>query len=140
MKFCEVLAEPGWAYGGRYAKNADRVRNFDTLQPMLAAKLKQKERKHWVDLFAAAGVPAGPINVVPEVFDDPQVRHRGMRIDLPHPLSGTVPQVASPMRFKRAPLAYDRAPPLLGEHTAEILRELGIDDAEANALKAGGVI
>ena len=140
VKFCAVLGEPELASDERYAKNAARVRNLDTLRPLIAAKLKQNDRKHWVAALDAAGVPAGPINLIPEVFDDPQVRHRSMRIDLPHPLSGTVPQVASPMRFKLAPLRHEHAPPLLGEHTLEILREFGIDGAEVEALRASGAI
>ncbi len=78
-------------------------------------------------------MPCGPINTVPQVFEEEQVRHRGMLADIAHPLAGTVPQVVSPMRFTDAPLTFERAPPLLGEHTAEILRELGIEDARQGA-------
>jgi crotonobetainyl-CoA:carnitine CoA-transferase CaiB-like acyl-CoA transferase len=77
-------------------------------------------------LLEAAGVPCSPINTVPEVFAEPQVRHRRMLRELPHPAAGQVPQVVSPLNFANASLAFDRAPPLLGEHTDEILRELGL--------------
>ena len=139
-KLCEVLGLPQLARDERYAKNAARVRNLETLLAIIAAKFKEQDRKHWVDALDAAGVPCGPINAIPEVFADPQVEHRRMRIDLPHPLAGRVPLVASPMRFTEAPLAHDRPPPLLGEHTAEVLRELGIDDAELDLLRASGVV
>ena len=139
-KLCEVLGLPELARDERFAKNAARVRNLAALLPTIAAKFKEQDRKRWVDALDAAGVPCGPINSIPEVFADPQVEHRRMRIDLTHPLAGTVPLVASPMRFTEAPLAHDRPPPLLGEHTIEILRELGIDDGELDRLRASGVV
>ena len=139
-KLCEVMGKPELARDERFAKNAARVRNLDALLALVGDTLKQKPRKHWVDALDAAGVPCGPINSIPEVFEDPQVKHRGMRIDVPHPLAGTVPLVASPMRFREAPLKHERPPPLLGEHSAEILRELGIGDAEIEQLRADGVV
>ena len=139
-RLCEVLGQPALAQDERFAKNAARVRNLEILRPLIAGLLKEHDRSHWVAALDAAGVPAGPINAIPEVFEDPQVKHRGMRVDIPHPLAGTVPQVASPMRFAAAPLAHDRAPPLLGEHTAAILAELGIDAAEIAALRERGAV
>jgi crotonobetainyl-CoA:carnitine CoA-transferase CaiB-like acyl-CoA transferase len=94
----------------------------------------------WAALLDKAGVPCSPINTVPEVFADEQVKHRGMLIDVPHPTAGSVPQIRSPMRFANASLAFDRAPPLLGQHTTEVLTELGFsaDDIAACAL-AGAI-
>jgi crotonobetainyl-CoA:carnitine CoA-transferase CaiB-like acyl-CoA transferase len=103
------------------------------LTPLIAEILLQRDTADWIARLEAAGVPCGPINTVPNVFEDEQVRHRGMLADIAHPLSGTVPQVVSPMRFRDAPLEFERAPPLLGEHTAEILRELGITDTRQGA-------
>src|SRR5499426_1114686 len=128
-KCCEVLGRPDWATDERFAKNAGRVRNLAVLRPLIAEILLTRDTADWIARLEAAGVPCGPINTVPQVFEEDQVRHRGMLADIAHPLAGTVPQVVSPMRFTDAPLAFERAPPLLGEHTAEILRELGIEDA-----------
>ena len=124
---CEVLGRPQWASDERFAENAARVRNRAILTPMIAEILLGRDAADWTPRFKAAGVPCGPINTVAKVFEDDQVRHRGMLLEIAHPLAGTVPQVASPMRFSDAPLVFERAPPLLGEHTAEILRELGIE-------------
>jgi crotonobetainyl-CoA:carnitine CoA-transferase CaiB-like acyl-CoA transferase len=133
-KCCEVLERPEWAGDDRFARNAGRVRNRLVLTPLIAEILLKRDTADWIARFEAAGVPCGPINTVPQVFQDEQVRHRGMLADIPHPLAGTVPQVVSPMRFTDAPLAFERAPPLLGEHTAEILRELGIENARQGAV------
>jgi crotonobetainyl-CoA:carnitine CoA-transferase CaiB-like acyl-CoA transferase len=132
-RFCDVLERPDLARDERFKTNAGRVRNNATLTPVLAEILAGREREHWVQACARAGVPCGPINTVPEVFADAQIKHRGMLIEIAHAVAGAVPQVASPMRFANAPLVYERAPPLLGEHTEEILRELGWTSASARA-------
>lgn len=130
-RFAEAVGRPEWAEDPRYATNVERVRNLDVLHPMICELLAARPLAHWLEAFGARDVPCGPINTVPMVFADPQVRHREMLRELPHPLAGTVPQVVSPMRFANAPLAFDRPPPLLGQHTAEILAELGPDAGEA---------
>jgi crotonobetainyl-CoA:carnitine CoA-transferase CaiB-like acyl-CoA transferase len=140
MRFCEVVGSPELAADERFAKNAGRVRNLTALRPMLDARLRQKTRKEWVSALDVAGVPAGPINTIPEVFDDPQVKFRGMVSDSPHPLSGTVPQVGSPMRFGETRGPQARPPPLLGEHNLEVYREMEFSDEKLAALKRLGVI
>lgn len=139
-KLCEVIGHPEWSADERFATNAARVRNNAALTPLLNEAFARFDQAGLTQRLEAAGVPCAPINTVPQVFDDPQIRHREMLRHLPHPLSGTVPQVVSPLRFADAPLRFDRAPPTLGQHTAEILAELGLDDAARDGLAARGVL
>ena len=140
-KFCAIAGTPEWAADPRFAKNVDRVRNRAVLVPMVAAAILARPQRAWLEALEAAGVPCGPINTLDQVFADPQVAARGMRFALPHPLAGTVPQVGSPLRFSATPVAYDLPPPLLGEHTAAVLRErLALSDAAIADLAARGVI
>jgi formyl-CoA transferase len=140
-KFCAVAGRPEWALDPRFARNADRVRHRDTLVPLVAAVVRTRGQREWLDALEGEGVPCGPINRLDQVFADPQVVARGIRRDLPHARAGTVPQVVAPVRFSATPLEYDAPPPLLGEHTAAVLREaLGYDEAALAALAARGVI
>ena len=140
-KLCSVLGKPEWARDPRYAKNADRVRNRDVLVPLIAEEMRGRTQRAWLDALEPLGVPCGPINKLDQVFADPQVKARGMHIELAHPLAGKVPQVASPIRMSSTPPGFERPPPLLGEHTAEVLRERLALRADAIAdLAARGVI
>jgi crotonobetainyl-CoA:carnitine CoA-transferase CaiB-like acyl-CoA transferase len=139
-KMCQALNRPELATDPHYIKNADRVRNKDVLLPLIEEIFKQWTRADLVAAMDAVGVPCGPINSIDEVFEIPQVKHRGMRMDLPHPTSGTVPSVANPMKFREAPIEYRNAPPLLGADSDAILRELGLDDAEIAKLREQGVV
>jgi crotonobetainyl-CoA:carnitine CoA-transferase CaiB-like acyl-CoA transferase len=99
------------------------------LDPLLRGEFAKRSRAELVAALETVGVPCSPINTIPEVFAEPQVQHRRMLRELPHPTGGRVPQVVSPLNFTNASLAFDRAPPLLGEHTEEVLRELGLAKA-----------
>ena len=140
VKLCQVLGEPGLATDERFATNPARVRNLPALTARLNGLFAPRPASEVVAALEAAGVPCGPINTVPEMFADPQVRHRAMLRQVPHPRAGTAPQVVSPMRFAANPLAFDDPPPMLGQHTADILRELGIPDADAAKLSDQGVV
>jgi crotonobetainyl-CoA:carnitine CoA-transferase CaiB-like acyl-CoA transferase len=139
-KFCEVAGAPHLATDARFARNAERVRHRTTLVPMLAALMKARTRSDWLAALEAAKVPSGPINDLADVFADPHVQAREMTVQLPHPLAGQVKLVASPMKLSGSPVQYRRPPPLLGEHTAEVLGEFGIDDTELAALRQAGVV
>ena len=140
IKFCVALDLANLALDERFIKNASRVRNLAVLRPLIAARLVEEDRAYWVAKLDEAGVPAGPINSISEVFQEPQVKHRNMLVNIEHPLSGTVPSVGSPMRFQQAPLVHDRAPPLLGEHSDDILHSIGFNDARIAQLRQNGVV
>jgi len=139
-KFCEVAGKPEWVADERFATNGARVRNRDTLLPLMVALFRARPMQEWATLLDEAGVPCSPINSIPQVFEDEQVRHRKMLIELPHPTAGSVPQIRSPMRFHEAPLAFDRAPPLLGQHTAEVLEGLGFGEERIAQWMRDGII
>lgn len=138
---CAVLGRPGWADDPRFATNAARVAHRAELVPLLAAELRRRPAREWLDALARETVPCAPVNTLDQVFDDPQVRARDLRIDLPHPLGGTVPMVGSPLKLSATPVEYRAAPPLLGADTRAVLREhLDLGDAQVDALAAQGVI
>ena len=139
-KFCEVAGRGDLATDPRFVRNADRVRHRAVLVPMLEELVRQRSAAWWLESLDAAKVPCGPINDIAQALADPQVAARGMRIDLPHPLAGHVPLVANPIHLSRTPPAYTSAPPLLGQHTEDVLRELKIGPTEIAALRAAGVV
>ncbi|OLU18887.1 CoA transferase [Pseudomonas sp. PA1(2017)] len=140
-KFCEVAGHPEWGADPRFASNGQRVAHRAELIPLIRQATVFRTTAQWVGLLEAAGVPCGPVNDLQQVFADPQVIARGLRLDLPHPLAGNTPQVASPLRLSASPVEYRQAPPLLGEHTERVLGEvLRLDAEQIQALRDQGVI
>ncbi len=139
-KFCAV-AGLDIALEPRFLDNKSRLANRDALVAIIAQAMKAKTTAEWMAALEAQSVPCGPINTIDQVFADPQVVHRGLRLDLPHAAAGTVPQVANPIRYSRTPLAYRHGPPVLGEHTDTVLsQDLGLDAGRIADLKQKGVI
>jgi crotonobetainyl-CoA:carnitine CoA-transferase CaiB-like acyl-CoA transferase len=140
-RLCQVLEAPELAEDDRFVDNPGRVQNRGELVPRIAAILETRTSADWLEALEDVGVPAGPINSIDQVFADPQVQHREMQIELDHPVAGALPLVGSPINLSRTPVAYDRPPPGLGEHTDEVLRErLGLSDDELASLRAAKVI
>ncbi len=140
-KFCEAAGCAGLPKDPRFSTNAERVKNRVEITRLLNEVFEQRTTKEWVKLLDDAGVANGPINTIKEVFEEPQVIARGMKFELPHAAAGKVTLVASPMKFSGTPLKHDMPPPVVGQHTDEILRTvLKKTDAEIAALKASGAV
>ncbi|HUN67376.1 MAG TPA: CaiB/BaiF CoA-transferase family protein [Burkholderiales bacterium] len=140
-KFCDVAGCPGLAQDPRFATNGKRVENRAEITRLIQEIFARKTTAEWLELLEAAGVPNGPINDIAQVFEEPQVRARGVKIELDHAAAGKLPLVASPMRFSGTPLEYRLAPPLLGEHTDQVLTGLlKLTAADIAKLRADGVL
>ena len=139
-RFCEIAGHGEWAADERFATNSARVKHRSELLPLLRQATVMKTTAAWIALLENAAVPCGPINDLTGVFADPQVLHRGLKVEMPHAAGGSAPQVANPIRFSATPIDYRRAPPLLGHDTEAVLRELGRSDETIAALRAAGVV
>jgi crotonobetainyl-CoA:carnitine CoA-transferase CaiB-like acyl-CoA transferase len=140
-RLCEVLGRPDLADDARFATNAARVENREVLVPILAGILAEGSAAHWLSRLDAAGIPCGPINSIDKVFADPQMRHRGMAASVPDASGRDVPTVGSPLTMTETPATLRTAPPALGEHTAQVLRDvLGYDAATIDRLQVDGVV
>jgi crotonobetainyl-CoA:carnitine CoA-transferase CaiB-like acyl-CoA transferase len=140
-RFAACAGRPELTEDERFRTNAGRVHHRATLIPIVRALMAERTTAEWLALLEPAGVPCGPVNGLQAAFADPQIQARGMVAQLPHALASEVPTVASPMRFSRTGIEYDRAPPTLGEHTEAILREvLGSSEDEIAQWRSHGVI
>lgn len=140
-KFCAVAGRPELASDARYTRNQDRVRNRGELVPLLEGILKTRTKADWLAALEAAKVPCGAINNLAEVFADAHVQERGMITEWPHPLKDGLRLVSSPMKLSATPVRTDLPPPLLGQHTNEVLRDLlDYPDEKLSELKEGNVI
>ncbi|MCF8149985.1 MAG: CoA transferase [Burkholderiaceae bacterium] len=139
-RFCDIAGHADWARDERFATNAARVRNRLELLPLLRQATVMKTTAEWIALLEKSAVPCGPINDLAGVFADPQVRHRGLRVDMPHAAGGSAPQVGNPIRFSATPVDYRHAPPVLGQDTDAILGELGRSAEDIAVLRAAGVV
>ncbi|MGB8339674.1 MAG: CaiB/BaiF CoA-transferase family protein [Burkholderiales bacterium] len=140
-KFCDIAQATEIKNDPRFATNSQRVKHRDVLVPLLEKIIRQRKRDDWLAALEAAGVPCGPINDMQHVFDNPQVKHRNVRVDAPHPLSGTAPMVANPIKFSETPIEYHHSAPTLGQHTEVILRTLlDMRDDEIQALRDNNII
>lgn len=140
-KFCAVAGAAGLAEDPRFARNADRVRNRTELIPILRRLTMERTAAEWIAELETAGVPCGPVNDLEQVFADPQVLARKMRITLPHPSSGTVDLIGSPINLEKTPVSYRAAPPLVGADTADVLtRHLGLATETLEDLAGRGIL
>jgi len=148
QRFCAAAGQPQWATDARYASNTLRVKHRTDLIPAMEAVTRTRTTAEWVALLEDKAVPCGPINTVAQAFDDPQVKARGLAVTLPRWKAGEeagdgvehITGVASPLRLSATPPVLRNAPPALGQHTDEVLGELGLDAARIAQLRAAGVL
>ena len=142
-RFCEAVGQPEWATDPRFTKNTARVQHRDVLIPAMIAVTRTRTTVDWIALLETKAVPCGPINDMRQAFDDAQVKARGLRVDLPRDAGdgiASIAGVASPLRLSANPPVLRNAPPALGQHTDELLGELGLSAADIGALRAAGTI
>lgn len=139
-RFCTLIGAEELVKDERFTTNAARIEHRDSLIPILAEKLRVKTSKHWLNLLNENGIPCGPINDLAGLFDEEQVQARDMLTETDHPTAGTIPLVGSPLKLSRTPVQVDRHPPLAGEHTEEILAEMGWSVRDIQQMKNQKVI
>ncbi|HET7578316.1 MAG TPA: CaiB/BaiF CoA-transferase family protein [Bacillales bacterium] len=139
-RYCIVIGMEKLAEDERFKTNPKRLEHRETLIPMLEEAMKTKTSKEWLSLFNEKGIPCGPINNMAQLFNEEQVKAREMLVEVDHTTAGKIPLVGSPLKFSRTPVEIDRHPPLAGEHTEEVLHELGMTEQEIQDLKNNHII
>ncbi len=140
-KFAEVAGHREWSVDARFTKNADRVKNRVEIEALVAAAVKQQTTAWWIDKLRGVGVPCGAVNGVKAALADPQSVARNMVIEMAHPTAGMLQTLGFPVKLGGTPLSARQPPPLLGEHSANVLAtELGMDEAVIAKLRADGII
>ncbi|HEX2580351.1 MAG TPA: CaiB/BaiF CoA-transferase family protein [Dongiaceae bacterium] len=142
-RFCVFAGHPEWAKDPRFATNSARVKNRRICYALIEAVTRTKPQSYWIEGLTSVGVPVGPVNTIDQVFADPQVQARDMRIRMDYPLAGAgaIDLVANPLKFSKTPVRYDLPPPCCGEHTEEILGgQLGLSPQDLAGLRARGII
>lgn len=140
QRFCQAIDLPHLAADARFTSNADRVRHRDELEPILEAHFSQKEADTWLEKLREARIPCGQVNSLTDILNDDHFRERGGVVDMPHPVVKDLKVLANPIHFSETPPRYEQHPPLLGEHTEEILEGLGYSDVDIAELRAAGAI
>jgi crotonobetainyl-CoA:carnitine CoA-transferase CaiB-like acyl-CoA transferase len=140
QRFCQAIGRPDLEQDQRFTKNGDRVRNRADLEPILDAHFAEKDAEEWLESLKAVRVPCGPVNSLPEILADEHFLARGGLVKLAHPRVGDLAMLANPIHLSETPPVYERHPPLLGEHTREILGELGYTPTEIEALERSGAV
>jgi len=141
QQYCAAIERPDLAQDPRWSKVTGRIVGRGELVPELARTMLTRTRDEWIERLEAHGVPCGPINDYAQVFEHPQVQHRGLRVDVPRADGGMVSTIASPLRLRDTPPVYDRPPPTLGDSTVAVLRDvLGFSDGEIEAYRRKGIV
>jgi formyl-CoA transferase len=141
VSFCKLVGKEEWIDDPRFESNPKRVENREALIPLVSEIMQKKTCDEWMDLFVKSSIPCGPVNTMQSLFDDPQVRHRDMIADVPHPTIGDLRLVGLPIKFSDTPATIRLAPPMLGEHTDEVVTGvLGYDAARVSELRGKGAI
>jgi crotonobetainyl-CoA:carnitine CoA-transferase CaiB-like acyl-CoA transferase len=140
-RFCNLAGRPDLARDDLYLKNSERVKNRQSLIPQLIDIMLSRDTDWWLEQLNAQGIPCGPINHIDQVFSDPQVQHRDMQLELDHPVAGKVASVGNPIKLSETPVTYDKASPMLGQHTEAVLSELlELDSMQIKQLRAENII
>lgn len=138
---CQLLNVPQLATDSKYATNAQRVAHREELYSLLGLEFAKQPRQHFLDLLNATSIPHSPVNTIEEAFQDKQAIHRGAAVTINHPLNAELKVIANPLRFSETPVSYDLPPPMLGQHTDEVLSQvLKLSDSEISALRKNGVV